>query len=229
LERDRERPGHPDFVLGIERPEPQSDHENSREKLKSQFDIHVVVAILPEMKMSWILAVLVSACSLMAESKLQSISLKDINGKVTSLKQYEGKVLLVVNVASKCGLTPQYKGLEALHQKYKDQGFTVLGFPCNDFGSQEPGSNEEIKEFCSTKYNVSFPMFDKLHVKGPEQHQLYTALSGKDSPFPGDVKWNFGKFLIGRDGRIIKRFEPKVAPDAPEVTQAIEAALAEKK
>ena len=189
----------------------------------------MLVAILPEMKMSWILALLVSASSLMAESKLQSISLKDINGKATSLKEYDGKVLLVVNVASKCGLTPQYKALEGVHQKYKDQGFTVLGFPCNDFGSQEPGSNEEIKEFCSTKYNVSFPMFDKLHVKGPEQHPLYTVLSGKDSPFPGDVKWNFGKFLIGRDGRIIKRFEPKVTPDSPEVTQAIEAALAEKK
>jgi glutathione peroxidase len=199
------------------------------EKLKTQFDIHVLVAILPEMKMSWILALLVTASSLMAESKLQSISLKDINGKATSLKEYDGKVLLVVNVASKCGLTPQYKALEGVHQKYKDQGFTVLGFPCNDFGSQEPGSNEEIKEFCSTKYNVSFPMFDKLHVKGAEQHPLYTALSGKDSPFPGDVKWNFGKFLIGRDGRIIKRFEPKVTPDSPEVTQAIEAALAEKK
>jgi len=104
----------------------------------------------------------------------------------------------------------------------------VLGFPSNDFGSQEPGTNEEIKEFCSSKYNVTFPMFDKLHVKGPEQHPLYTALSGKGSPYPGDVKWNFGKFLIGRDGRIIQRFEPKVAPDAPEVTQAIEAALAEK-
>jgi glutathione peroxidase len=105
----------------------------------------------------------------------------------------------------------------------------VLAFPSNDFGSQEPGTNEEIKEFCSTKYNVTFPIFDKLHVKGPEQHALYAALSGKESPFAGDVKWNFGKFLIGRDGRIIKRFEPKVTPDSPEVVQAIEAALAEKK
>lgn len=174
------------------------------------------------------MAVLLSATSLFAETKLQSISLKDINGKAASLKDYNGKVLLVVNVASKCGLTPQYKALEAVHQKYKGQGFSVLAFPCNDFGSQEPGTNEEIKEFCSTKYNVSFPVFDKLHVKGPEQHPLYAALSGKDSPFPGDVKWNFGKFLIGRDGRIVKRFEPKVTPDSPEVTQAIEAALAEK-
>jgi len=181
------------------------------------------------MKMSVIIAVLLSAASLMAETKLQDISLKDIEGKSTSLKKYDGKVLLVVNVASQCGLTPQYKALETVHEKYKDKGFTVLGFPCNDFGSQEPGTNEEIKQFCSSKYNVTFPMFDKLHVKGPEQHPLYTALSGKDSPFPGDVKWNFGKFLVGRDGRIIKRFEPKTTPDSPEVTQAIEAALADKK
>lgn len=179
--------------------------------------------------MSWMVAALLSACSVMGQTKLQEIGLKDIDGKPASLKHYEGKVLLVVNVASKCGLTPQYKGLEALHQKYKEKGFSVLGFPCNDFGSQEPGSPEEIKEFCSSKYSVTFPMFEKVHVKGPEQHPLYAALSGKESPFPGDVKWNFGKFLIGRDGRIVKRFEPKVAPDAPEVTQAIEAALAEKK
>ena len=175
------------------------------------------------------MAALLSAYSLMGQTKLQSISLTDINGKPASLKEYDGKVLLVVNVASKCGLTPQYKALEAVHQKYKDKGFSVLGFPCNDFGSQEPGTLEEIKEFCSAKYNVTFPMFDKLHVKGPEQHPLYTALSGKESPFPGDVKWNFGKFLIGRDGRIVKRFEPKVTPDSPEVAQAIETALAEKK
>jgi len=181
------------------------------------------------MKMSWIVAALLSAYSLMGQTKLQTIPLTDINGKPASLKDYNGKVLLVVNVASKCGLTPQYKELEAVHQKYKDKGFSVLGFPCNDFGSQEPGTLEEIKEFCSTKYNVTFPMFDKLHVKGPEQHPLYTALSGKESPFPGDVKWNFGKFLIGRDGRIVKRFEPKATPDSPEVAQAIEAALAEKK
>ena len=179
--------------------------------------------------MSWIVAALLSAYSLMGQTKLQSISLTDINGKPASLKDYDGKVLLVVNVASKCGLTPQYKALEAVHQKYKDKGFTVLGFPCNDFGSQEPGTLAEIKKFCSTEYNVTFPMFDKLHVKGPEQHPLYSALSGKESPFPGDVKWNFGKFLIGRDGRIVQRFEPKATPDSPEVAQAIETALAEKK
>jgi len=173
--------------------------------------------------------VLAMALTTNAATGLYDIPLKDIDGKSASLKPYKGKVVLIVNVASKCGLTPQYKALEAVHRKYQDKGFSVLGFPCNDFGSQEPGSNEEIKEFCSSKYQVSFPMFDKLHVKGPERHALYEALSGEKSPYPGDVKWNFGKFLIGRDGKIIKRFEPKVAPDSPEVTAAIEAALAEGK
>jgi len=161
-------------------------------------------------------------------TKLQDIPLKDINGKETSLKKYAGEVLLIVNVASKCGHTPQYESLEAIYEKYKGRGFAVLGFPCNDFGKQEPGSNEEIKQFCSAKYNVTFPLFDKLHVKGPEQHPLYTALSGKESPFPGDVKWNFGKFLIGRDGKIVKRFDSAAKPDSPQVTQAIESALAAK-
>ena len=159
---------------------------------------------------------------------LYEIGLKDIDGKETSLKPFQGKVLLVVNVASHCGLTPQYKALEAVHEKYKDKGFTVLGFPCNQFGKQEPGTNEEIKQFCSAKYNVSFPLFDKIDVNGENRHPLYVALAGKDSPFPGNIKWNFGKFLIGRDGKIIKRFEPTTTPDSPEVTAAIEAALAQK-
>ena len=159
---------------------------------------------------------------------IQEIAVKDIDGKDTSLKAYNGKVLLIVNVASKCGLTPQYKALEAIHEKYKDKGFSVLGFPCNQFAGQEPGSNEEIKQFCSSKYNVTFPLFDKLDVNGANRHPLYVALAGKDSPFPGDIKWNFGKFLIGRDGKIIKRFEPKTTPDSPEVTASIEAALAGK-
>jgi glutathione peroxidase len=163
-----------------------------------------------------------------AESNLADIPLKDINGKDTSLKAYKGQVLLIVNVASKCGYTPQYKSLEATYRKYKGQGFAVLGFPCNQFGGQEPGSNEEIKTFCSSKYDVTFPLFDKLNVKGAEQHPLYTALSGKDSPFPGDVKWNFGKFLVGRDGKIIKRWDSKVTPDGEEISKAIEAALAAK-
>lgn len=159
---------------------------------------------------------------------LESIPVKDIDGKATSLKAYDGKVLLIVNVASKCGYTPQYKGLEAVYEKYKDKGLVVLGFPCNQFGAQEPGSNEEIKQFCSAKYNVTFPMFDKIEVNGPNRHPLYVALAGKDSPYPGDIHWNFSKFLIGRDGKILKRFESKVTPESPEVTQAIESALAEK-
>jgi len=156
---------------------------------------------------------------------LAEIPLKDIDGKDTSLKEYRGKVVLVVNVASKCGLTPQYEALEQLYKKYKDQGLVVLGFPCNDFNGQEPGTNEEIKQFCSSKYSVSFPMFDKLHVKGPEQHPLYAALTGKDAKFPGDVQWNFGKFLLGRDGTVLKRFEPRTKPESDEVVGAIEAAL----
>jgi len=156
------------------------------------------------------------------------IPVKDNSGKDTSLNAYKGKVILVVNVASKCGLTPQYKGLEALQQKYKAQGFTVVGFPCNQFGGQEPGTNEEIKQFCSSKYDVTFPLFDKIEVNGAKRHPLYVALAGEQSPFPGDIKWNFGKFLIGKDGKIIKRFEPKTAPEAPEVVQALETALAAK-
>jgi len=163
-----------------------------------------------------------------AASKLADIPLKDINGKDTSLKAYQGKVLLIVNVASKCGYTKQYTPLEATYRKYKDQGLVVLGFPCNQFGGQEPGTNEEIKSFCSSKYDVTFPLFDKLDVKGPNQHPLYAALAGKDSPFPGDIKWNFGKFLVGRDGKIIQRWDSKATPDGEEVTKAIEAALAGK-
>lgn len=165
-----------------------------------------------------------------AETKpsVYDIPLQDIDGKATSLKAYQGKVLLVVNVASQCGLTPQYAGLEALYRKYQSQGLVVLGFPCNDFAGQEPGSAEEIKKFCSDKYQVSFPLFAKLHVKGDGQHPLYAALTGQGSPFPGDVKWNFGKFLISKDGKILKRFEPQVKPDVTEVTSAIEAALAAK-
>ena len=158
-------------------------------------------------------------------SPLYQIPLKTIDGDATSLKEYKGDVLLVVNVASQCGLTPQYKGLQKVFTDYKDRGLNVLGFPCNDFGAQEPGTNGEIKVFCTTRYDVSFPMFDKLHVKGKDQHPLYAALTGTESPFPGEVEWNFGKFLIDREGRIVKRFHPRVTPHSKEVTDAIEAAL----
>jgi glutathione peroxidase len=174
------------------------------------------------------LSVLLASSLVLCAEGLQDIKIKDIDGKETTLKAYQGKVLLIVNVASKCGLTPQYKALQALQDKYGEKGFTVLGFPCNQFAGQEPGTNEEIKQFCSTNYNVSFPLFDKIVVNGPNRNPLYVALAGKDSPFPGDIKWNFGKFLIGRDGKILKRFEPKTTPDSAEVIAAIEAALAAK-
>ncbi|MEO8617484.1 MAG: glutathione peroxidase [Luteolibacter sp.] len=158
---------------------------------------------------------------------LAAIPFADAAGKETSLKAYSGKVVLVVNVASKCGLTPQYEALEALYKKHKDQDFLVLGFPCNDFGNQEPGSIEEIQKFCKASYDVTFPIMGKLSVKGAGRHPLYEALTGKDGAFPGDVRWNFGKFLIGKDGKPIARFEPTTKPDSPEVTQAVEKAIAQ--
>jgi glutathione peroxidase len=163
-----------------------------------------------------------------ANSSVHDIKLNTIDGKAASLGDYKGKVVLLVNVASQCGLTPQYKELQALQEKYKDKGFTVVGVPCNDFGSQEPGSSKEIVEFCTEKYNVTFPLMEKIHVKGSEQHPLYERLTGKGAEFPGDIKWNFGKFLIGQDGKVLKRFEPQTKPDADEVVKAIEAALASK-
>ena len=159
---------------------------------------------------------------------LYDIPLKDIDAKETSLKPYEGKVMLIVNVASHCGFTPQYKALESVYEQYKDKGFVVLGFPCNQFGAQEPGTAEEIKQFCSSKYNVSFPLFAKLEVNGANRHPLYASLAGKDAPFPGNIKWNFTKFLISRDGKILKRFESQVKPDSAEVISAIDSALAAK-
>lgn len=159
---------------------------------------------------------------------VHEIGLKDIDGKATNLGAFAGKTILLVNVASHCGYTPQYEALEAIHEKYKDRGFTVVGVPCNDFGAQEPGSNKEIKEFCSSKYNVTFPMMDKVHVKGPEQHPLYAYLTGKDAAYPGDIKWNFGKFLIGPDGKVLKRWDSATKPDSKEVTDAIEASLEKK-
>ena len=169
------------------------------------------------------------AGQLMAVDKmntLQNIPLKDINDQPTSLKAYAGEVVLLVNVASKCGFTRQYSGLEALYKKYKDKGLVVIGVPSNDFGGQEPGSAEEIKAFCKAKFDVTFPLMAKIHVKGPEKHPLYAALTGPDSAFPGEVKWNFQKFLIGRDGRLLGRFESQVTPESPRLIQAIEATLA---
>jgi glutathione peroxidase len=156
---------------------------------------------------------------------LQDIPLKDINNKDTSLKAHAGKVVLLVNVASKCGYTVQYKGLEALYKKYKDQGLVVIGVPSNDFGGQEPGTAEEIAAFCEKNFGVTFPLMAKVSVKGADKHPLYEALTGKDAAFPGEVKWNFGKFLLGRDGKVLSRYDSKVTPDSAELTKAVEDAL----
>jgi glutathione peroxidase len=188
------------------------------------------VAILARMKKSTLFGLFVFVAAVLAKNMapIHEIPLKDIDGKATSLGAFAGKTILLVNVASKCGYTPQYEALEEVHRRYKDRGFTVVGVPCNDFGSQEPGSNKEIKEFCSSKYNVSFPLLDKIHVKGPEQHPLYAHLTGKDAAYPGDIKWNFGKFLIGPDGKVLKRWDSGVKPDSKEVADAIEASLPKK-
>lgn len=174
-----------------------------------------------------VLLLSLSLVTVHAES-LYEIPVKDIDGRATTLAPYKGRVLLVVNVASECGYTPQYQGLETVFKKYAGRGLTVLGFPCNQFGGQEPGTNAEIKNFCSTTFHVTFPLFDKIEVNGANRHPLYAALAGKGSPFPGNIKWNFGKFLIGRDGRIVARFGSDAEPESPEVVKAIEAALAAK-
>jgi glutathione peroxidase len=171
---------------------------------------------------------LVQVVAVQAADSLYNIPLKDIDGKSASLKPFEGKVLLIVNVASKCGYTPQYAGLEAIYKKYNDKGFAVLGFPCNQFGSQEPGTGQEIRQFCTSTYQVTFPLFDKIEVNGENRNALYETLAGKDSPFPGNIKWNFTKFLVGRDGKILARFDSKVTPESPELTKAIESALEKK-
>lgn len=144
-----------------------------------------------------------------------------------SLADQKGKLTLVVNVASKCGLTPQYTALEEIHERYADRGFSVLGFPCNQFGGQEPGSSEEIATFCSTTYGVTFPMFEKIDVNGDDRHPAYVELTAAadDEGNAGDVQWNFEKFLVSPEGQVIRRFRPMTAPDAPEVVEAIEANL----
>jgi glutathione peroxidase len=161
-----------------------------------------------------------------------NFTVDDIDGKPVNLaKTYQGKVLLVVNTASKCGLTPQYEGLEEVYEKYKGKGFEVLAFPANEFNKQEPGSNAQIKEFCTTQYKVTFPVHSKIVVKGEGIHPFYEFLTSKktDPKFAGDISWNFAKFLINRKGEVIARFDPRVKPDSPEVTKAIEAALADSK
>jgi glutathione peroxidase len=159
--------------------------------------------------------------------KIYQFSANDIDGNPVSLSDYRGKLVMIVNVASKCGFTPQYEGLQALYEKYRDRDFVILGFPANNFMRQEPGSNEEIKEFCSLTYGVSFPMFEKISVKGGDIHPLYNFLTDKKAghDFGGKITWNFNKFLIGRDGEIIARFPSKTEPLSEEVVSKVEEAL----
>jgi glutathione peroxidase len=151
---------------------------------------------------------------------IYDIKVKTIDGKEVSLSDYKGKVLLIVNVASKCGYTPQYEGLQKVYEKYKDKGFEILGFPCNDFGGQEPGSNEEIKEFCSTKFNVTFQLFDKIKVLGDDKSPLYSKLI-KYEP-SGDIGWNFEKFVVDKNGNVSGRFKSKIKPEDEDITSLIE-------
>ncbi len=167
------------------------------------------------------------------DGKVQSVldfKVENINGQSVDLSKYKGKVVLIVNVASKCGLTPQYKALEELHEKYGKDGLAILGFPANDFLKQEPGSNEEIAKFCTSKYNVQFDMFAKSVVKGKDQSPLYQFLTSKetDPKFAGDITWNFEKFIVGRNGEVVARFNPRIKPDAPQVVQKIEEELNKK-
>ena len=171
-------------------------------------------------------ALLIIAGSLFAAAGIYTFTLNSIDGKPAPLADYKGKVVLVVNVASQCGYTPQYSALESTYEKYKDKGFVILGFPANNFGAQEPGTNEEIKTFCTRKYSVTFPIYSKISVKGADQSPLYTFLTKDTGPgIAGEIKWNFTKFLVDRNGNVVQRFEPAVTPDSNEVISAIEKQL----
>jgi glutathione peroxidase len=169
-----------------------------------------------------------AACMATPVNGVYKFTLQSIDGQPVSLSSYRGKVLLLVNVASKCGYTPQYAGLEALYKKYKDRGLVIVGIPANNFAAQEPGTNEEIKKFCRNRYDVTFPMMAKVSVVGEDKTPLYVFLTDKsvNPQIGGEIKWNFTKFLFDRQGKPVERFEPAVTPDSPEVTAAIESALA---
>jgi glutathione peroxidase len=169
---------------------------------------------------------LMLAASLFAASSVYDFTLPAIDGKLMPIENFKGKVLLLVNVASRCGYTPQYTALESVYEKYKDQGFVILGFPANNFGAQEPGSNAEIKKFCSSKYSVTFPLYGKVSVKGADTAPLYQYLTKQANPtVAGEIQWNFTKFLVDRNGHVVQRFEPAITPDSPEVVAAIEKQL----
>lgn len=172
------------------------------------------------------IACLLAGAALFAASSVYDFTLPSIDGSDTSLGQFKGKVLLLVNVASKCGFTPQYAGLESLYEKYKDQGLVVIGFPANNFGAQEPGTNEEIKSFCTRTYHVSFPMYAKVSVKGGDKTPLYHYLTEQANPATnGEIGWNFTKFLVDRNGKVIARFDSKVKPNDAALVGAVEKAL----
>jgi len=187
-----------------------------------------------------ILTAVIAAAAIMYSSQKEPVlaggasvldfKMRDIDGNDVKLDKYKGNVLLIVNTASKCGYTPQYEGLQSTYTKYKDKGFYVLGFPANNFGAQEPGTETEIKEFCTSKYHVTFPMFAKISVKGEDQDPLYKFLTDKttDPEFAGDITWNFNKFLVDRKGHVVARFSSKDTPESPAVTAAIEKYLAAK-
>ena len=158
-------------------------------------------------------------------SPIYQIPLKDIDGNPTNLSAYKGKVLLIVNVASKCGFTRQYSGLEDLYETYNPRGFVVLGFPCNQFAGQEPGDEQQIKQFCSTNFGVNFPLFAKIDVNGPSRHPLYNYIIGSDSPLKGSIKWNFNKILVDRDGKPVERYGSLTSPNSKKLRQSIERLL----
>ncbi len=173
-----------------------------------------------------LLVVLVGAKPAAEATSALDFEVETINGETTNLESYKGKVVMIVNTASKCGLTPQYEGLQALYETYKDQGFVILGFPANNFKNQEPGTDKEIKEFCTVNYGVTFPMFSKISVKGEDKHPLYQYLTSKDQhEFGGEIEWNFAKFIIDPDGQLVARFNPKTKPRDDQVIKTIETAL----
>jgi glutathione peroxidase len=179
------------------------------------------------MKKLFLSLLIFAGVAMAGEQTIFLFTMNSIDGKPASLGEYKGKVVLLVNVASRCGFTPQYSALESVYEKYKNRGFVIVGIPANNFGSQEPGTNAEIKTFCSTKYNVTFPMMAKVSVKGSDIAPLYQFLTDKSAnpSTGGEIQWNFTKFLIGPDGKPVARFEPDVTPDNPKVTTAIEKAL----
>jgi len=193
------------------------------------FKMRVILSILAVMIFIFGNTQFLNAADLGKKKSVYDFTVKDIGGNDVSLGKYEGKVMMIVNVASKCGFTPQYEGLQNIYEKYNDKGFVILGFPANNFGHQEPGTNAEIKQFCTTKFDVSFPMFSKISVKGDDQAPLYQYLTSENTnpKFSGDITWNFNKFLIGKDGKILNRFASADEPESEKVVQAIEKAISQ--